>query len=169
MAFEFQCAACGETHQGMPSFGARAPVSYFAIPEAERAARCRLGTDDCVIDDSTFFVLGCLDLPVHGESELFSWGVWVSLSRSSYEQWKWCYEADKRSHIGPFFGWLNASLKPYPDTMNLKTRVHLRDGKLRPFIELEPTDHPLALEQRDGISVERVAELYTQIVHESEP
>jgi hypothetical protein len=169
MAFSFVCSACGETHQGMPSFGARAPASYFAIPEAERAARCRLGTDDCVIDESTFFVLGCLDIPVHGESEPFSWGVWVSLSRSSYEQWQWTYEAEKRSHIGPFFGWLNATLKPYPDTMNLKTRVHLRDGKLRPFIELEPSDHPLYLEQRDGIPVARVAELYTLIVHESEP
>jgi hypothetical protein len=49
--------------------------------------------------------------------------------------------------------------------VNLKTRVHLRDGFIRPFIELEPTDHPLAVEQREGISVERVAELYALVVH----
>ena len=55
---------------------------------------------------------------------------------------------------------------PYPETMNLKTRVHLRDQGIRPFIELEPTDHPLAVEQRQGISVARVAEIYAMLMHE---
>ena len=53
----------------------------------------------------------------------------------------------------------------YPDTLNLKTRVHLRDDGVRPSIELEPTEHPLAIEQRDGITAERVAELYARLVH----
>jgi hypothetical protein len=30
---------------------------------------------------------------------------------------------------------------------------------------LEPTDHPLALEQRNGISVDRVAEIYAIMMH----
>jgi hypothetical protein len=67
--------------------------------------------------------------------------------------------------VGPFFGWLNASLKPYPETTDLKTRVHLRDNGLRPWIELEPTNHPLALEQRNGISVDRVAEIHAIMMH----
>ncbi|WP_425517552.1 DUF2199 domain-containing protein [Paenibacillus agaridevorans] len=29
----------------------------------------------------------------------------------------------------------------YPDTLNLKARVHLRADGLRPYIEMEPTDH----------------------------
>jgi hypothetical protein len=44
--------------------------------------------------------------------------------------------------------------------VNLKTAVHLRDDGVRPYIELEPTDHPLAVEQREGISVERLGEIY---------
>ncbi|HVZ38062.1 MAG TPA: DUF2199 domain-containing protein [Candidatus Kapabacteria bacterium] len=72
---------------------------------------------------------------------------------------------EKRSHIGPFFGWLDAWLKPCPDTTNLKTMVHLRDDGIRPYILLEPTDHPLAVEQREGITVERVAELYAMLMH----
>jgi hypothetical protein len=43
--------------------------------------------------------------------------------------------------------------------------LHLRDDGMRPYIELEPTDHPLAVEQREGISPERVAELYEIVVH----
>lgn len=163
--FSFKCTSCDEVHEGMPSFGAHAPLSYYEVPAEDREKRCHLGTDDCVIDDEFFFVRGCLEIPVIGEVEPFSWGVWVSLSEASYLEWVKCYESDKRSHIGPFFGWLNAWIKPYPDTASLKTNVHLRDDGIRPYIELQSTDHPLAIEQRVGITVERVAELYTQMMH----
>ena len=77
---------------------------------------------------------------------------------------------DLRRHVqqfgAPFLGWLDAWLKPYPETLNLKTRVHPRDDTIRPYIELEPTDHPLAVEQRNGITVERVAELYAITNHD---
>ena len=79
-----------------------------------------------------------------------------------------CLQKKKRSQTCPFFGWLNSWLKPYPDMVNLKTMAHLKDHGIRPYIELEPTDHPLAIEQREGISVERVAEIYSTMVHERE-
>lgn len=149
----------------MPTFDASAPLSYFAVPEDEREQRCSLGSDDCVIDEKWFFVRGCIEIPVHGEEEPFVWGVWVSLSEASFLQWVEYFDVEKRSHIGPFFGWLNTGLEPYPDTVNLKTQVHLRDGGIRPYIELEPTGHPLAVEQREGISTQRVAEIYAKIMH----
>lgn len=152
----------------MPTFGADAPLSYYAVPKAERDRRCDLGSDDCVIDGKEFFVRGCLEVHVHDHTDPFIWGVWVSLSKDSHAQWLSTFKVAKRSSVGPFFGWLNASLKPYPDTINLKTRVHLRDDGIRPFIELEPTQHPLAIEQRDGISIERVAEIYSMMMHESD-
>jgi hypothetical protein len=165
MAFEFSCSSCGEVHRGMPAFGAQAPLTYYLVPPEERPARVRFGADDCIIDDEHYFVLGCVEVAVHGESDPFTWGVWVSLSEASYRQWRESYSEPKRSHIGPFFGWLNTGLKPYPDTVNLKAQVHIRDNGVRPYVELEPTDHPLAVEQRDGISVQRVADLFTQMVH----
>jgi hypothetical protein len=76
--FEFGCQTCGEIHKGMPGFGANAPLSYFAIPEAERASRCELGSDDCVIDHASFFVRGCLEIPVHGADKPL---IWASGSR----------------------------------------------------------------------------------------
>jgi len=166
MEFRFKCETCGQIHRGMPSFGSEKPLSYYEVPEPERESRCDCGSDDCVIDGKSFFVRGCIEIPVHGEEEPFVWGVWVSLSESSFKQWVACLDKGERSHIGPFFGWLNAWLKPYPDTMNLKTMVHLRDNGTRPYIELEPTDHPLAVEQREGISKSRVAALYSVMMHE---
>ncbi|MFT4251406.1 MAG: DUF2199 domain-containing protein [Caulobacter sp.] len=163
--FRFKCASCDEWHEGMPGFGAQAPLYYYSIPEAERESRCVLTSDACVIDDEFFFVRGALEIPVEGSEEPFIWGVWVSLSEESFDEFVRLYDEPSRSDHGPYFGWLSAALKTYPDTQNLKTMVHLRDDGIRPYIELEPTDHPLAVEQREGISVERVAELYAAYMH----
>ncbi|PTS89019.1 MULTISPECIES: DUF2199 domain-containing protein [unclassified Caulobacter] len=163
--FRFKCASCDDWHEGMPGFGASAPLDYYAVPDADRDIRCDLTADTCVIDQEFFFVRGCIETPVDGADEPFIWGVWVSLNREHFEEFLAVQGAPSRSTYGPYFGWLSAAFKTYPDTEELKAKVHLRDNGLRPYIELEPTDHPLALEQRTGISVERVAELYAAYMH----
>jgi hypothetical protein len=37
--------------------------------------------------------------------------------------------------------------------------AHFRSGGLRPQIELEPTDHPFAIDQRNGITLEKAWEI----------
>lgn len=163
--FRFKCSRCDEWHEGMPSFGADAPLYYYDVPEGERFERCELTSDTCVVDDEHFFVRGCIEIPVHGENEPFVWGVWVSLSENNFEEFTNLFGVPARDDHGPYFGWLSAYLKTYPDAENLKTHVHLRNDGVRPYIELEPTEHPLAVEQREGISVERVAEIYSAYMH----
>lgn len=163
---QYRCARCGDTHDGVPALSAAAPLYYYAVPEAERPERCRLDTETCCVDDAFFFVRGCLEVPILGESEPFVWGVWASLSRPNFERYRQLLAARRRSHEGPFFGWLSASLRGYPDTENLKTRVHLRDDGVRPRIELEPTEHPLAIEQRSGITLDRVAAILSAYAHD---
>lgn len=131
MTFSFLCRTCGETHTGMPGFGAEAPWLYEQIAPAERAARCQLDSDACIVDEAYCFVRATIDIPVHGADEPFSWGVWVSLSGDSFDAWDACFHDAQRAHIGPFFGWLSTRLPAYPDTLNLKTRVHLRDDGQR--------------------------------------
>ncbi len=163
--FRFKCTSCNAWHEGMPTFAADAPLYFYSVPTEQRGSRCVLGSDTCVVDRKQFFVRGCLEIPVQGESDPFIWGVWVSVSKERFGDFAACFDAPKRSHIGPFFGWLSAELPLYPTTENLKTRLHLRDNGVRPYIELEPTDHPLAMEQRNGISVARVAEIYAHYEH----
>jgi hypothetical protein len=161
----FKCTSCGEWHEGLPGYAAEAPLYYHSIPPEERAERCVLDSDTCVVDRKSFFVRGCLEIPVHAESVPFIWGVWVLLSNNSFDQFVRCFDTARRSHIGPFFGWLSAALPFYPSTESLKTRVHLRDDGIRPYIEMEPTNHPLALDQRNGMCAERVAEIYSRLEH----
>jgi hypothetical protein len=163
--FTFRCRSCSQVHEGIPSFGWDYPVQYVAVPEDQRARRCVLTSDMCVIDDETFFVRGCLEVPIKGHEQPLSWGVWTSLSEKNFRHFEELYGESKRSHHGPFFGWLCSHIWLFPDTLNLKTMVHLRDDGIRPFVELEPTDHPLAVEQRTGITLERVAEIYEKMIH----
>ncbi|WP_412543093.1 DUF2199 domain-containing protein [Longispora sp. K20-0274] len=66
----------------------------------------------------------------------------------------------------PYFGWLSTELGLYtPSTINLKTNLHTRPVGQRPLIELEPTDHPLAVEQRCGITRARVQEFAESLLH----
>jgi hypothetical protein len=64
-------------------------------------------------------------------------------------------------------GLVHEGLAGYPDTLTLKARAHLRDQQTRPSLELEPTDHPLAMEQRKGVTVQRVQEFYEAHLHAS--
>ena len=161
---QYKCTCCGQTHIGIPAFHADRPTPYWDVPEEKRETDVFLTSDSCVIADRFFFVLGCLEIPILATEDVFTWGVWVSLKEENFFIWQDAYGTSRRSHIGPFFGWLSTLLPVYPDTLNLKTAVHLRDDGLRPLIELEATDHPLAGDQRDGITLGRALE----IVHELE-
>jgi hypothetical protein len=119
----------------------------------------------CVVDKEFFFVRGCIEISVEGADEPFIWGVWPSLSRASFAEYHANFETPQRAHLGPYFGWLSAGFLVYPEAESLKTLVHPRDNGIRPYIELEQTDHPLAVEQRLGMSVQRVAEIYSAYMH----
>ena len=167
MPASFKCSQCDEIHEGLPlSFGADAPAAYYAIPEHQRAERAILSSDQCIIDDTHYFVRACLDIPIHGGTDVFRWGVWVSLSEQSFERMTELWETKGREFELPYFGWLCTPLPIYPETTNLKTQVHTRPLGERPSIELEPTDHPLAVEQRTGISPARAREIAETLLHQ---
>lgn len=166
MSFSYECKSCGQTHVGVPAFGADAPSFYYAMPEAERAERCILESDVLVLDEEHFFIRGRIEIPVHDPAvEPFVWLVWVSLSEESFREWISCYDDAVRSHIGPFFGWLSTALPLYPETTSLKTMVHLQDNWIRPSVVVEAGDHPLAVEQRNGISLARLQDMATALLH----
>ena len=77
------------------------------------------------------------------------------------------WDAPGRESEPPFFGWLCTRLPGYLDTATLKAHLHTRPLGERPFIELEPTEHPLAVEQRSGISLVRAREIGDSLLHDT--
>ncbi|WP_436771204.1 DUF2199 domain-containing protein [Yinghuangia sp. YIM S09857] len=135
-------------------------------PDFADAPDCVLSSDQCVIQAQHFFVKGLIEIPVVDSDDVFSWGVWVSLSRANFGLSADLWDTPGRESEDPYFGWLCTELPLYsPSTTNLKTHVHTRPIGQRPYIELEPTDHPLAVEQRTGITRQRVREIAEAVMH----
>ena len=166
MQYAWTCACCGKQFSTLPlDFAAHAPDYWFEIPAEEREARAVLTPDLCTIDGEHHFIRGCLEVPVIGTEENLVFGVWASLSEASMRRAAELWDAEVIENEPPRFGWLSTNIRVYPRTLELKTAVHFRGGGLRPRIEVEPTEHPLAVEQRNGITVERVQEIVAALMH----
>ena len=162
--FTYTCSTCGEVHVGLPDLAFDAPLHYQSLSEDDRR-HAVLTADTCVIDDEDFFVRGCLEIPIAGRGQPFVYGVWVSLSAKNFRRFEELFESQDRAAERPYFGWFCNRIPGYPDTLNLKSKVVLRPHPLRPSIELEPTSHPLAVEQRHGIDEERVRQILEANMH----
>jgi hypothetical protein len=86
-----------------------------------------------------------------------------SISLRAGELW----EAEGRESEPLYFGWLATSLSLYPQTRGLKLNVHTMPVGHRPLIVVKPADHPLAIEQREGITMDRVREIAEFHLHDS--
>jgi len=161
----FDCKCCGNYHEELPmSYGSTVPDYVLDIPVDEQENRIEMNDDLCIIDDKYFFIRGNIEIPVIGEDQIFVWDVWVSLSEKNfYKTTDFWEEHDREKKLNSMFGWLSTDIPCYPETINLKTIVHTRKVGLRPFIELEPTKHPLAKEQREGISKERIKQIAEEL------
>lgn len=166
MNFEFKCSCCDEVHKGIPTFGAKYPMAALYVPEDERDGLVDLGDDVCVINGEYFYLRGCIEIPVHGFSDPFIWGAWVEVHECDFKEYVTLSEKSDRAKIGPYYTRLSAHFRPYEQNCkDLNLRLHPRGVGIRPFLELEPTDHQMALEQRNGISTDRLSEIYEMMVH----
>jgi len=141
----------------MPDLCFDQPAYVNSIPENERETRIKIDSDLCSVDDEFYFIRSVLLIPILDSSEHLGFGVWVSQKRENFETYIDNYDS---SEIGPFFGWLsNEFMYSGQSTMSLKTMAHFQGNGQRPTIELDESDHPLYLAQRDGISMDKAWEI----------
>jgi hypothetical protein len=154
------CGCCGKQFNTiLLDIAYYAPDHWAAIPEAEREHRGKCDADACVIDREFFFLRGVVEIPIIGQNENFRWGAWVTVTKEGFWRALDLWTAEVIEDEPPLGGRLANNICSYPDTINVTAYVHLQPGKLRPAIELVSSDHPLAVEQRDGISLARVEEI----------
>jgi hypothetical protein len=161
MDHAWTCGCCGKQFNTiLLDIAYHAPDHWVAIPEAER--RGKIDQDVCFLhhgDGMDIFLRGVIEIPIIGLNENFRWGTWVAITEEGFRRALDLWTAETIEDEPPLGGWLGNDISNYPDTINLATHVHLRPGKLRPAIELLSVDHPLAVEQREGITLERVEEI----------
>ena len=160
------CDVCGETHHGLFDLACGKPAHWPGTEDkAPNSALDLSGNflseDFCVLEGRHFFVRATLQLPIRGSGgQQFGFGVWTTLSRLNFERYIETFDNGEQDGLGPWFGWFSNRLEGYPDTLSLKCQVHPMSGRQRPRVELEPTNHPLAVEQQSGVTFDRVLELY---------
>lgn len=158
----FTCRECGREHEGLPDIGFKVPWYYETLPDRHRID-VHIDADFCRIE-SDFFIRGSLEIPITGLQGNFSYGVWISVSEKNYHLYRAVFDSDSPTSQR-YVGYISNRIDGYPDTLKLIGAAHLRGNGLRPLIELQPTDHPLSLEQRQGISFERAVEIVTPYMH----
>jgi hypothetical protein len=167
------CSTCKEFHSELPnSYAADSPDSYAWLKEPEREQRALLSSDQCIIDNEKYFVRGLIEIPIIGFREAFLWGVWASIWKNDFDEIDEHWQTPGReAMIGPYKGRLNNRLSesyPGPDTFNLKCTIHIQPVGSRPLFYLDEPDHPLAMEQRQGISLERIQQIASRLMHKAD-
>ncbi len=168
--FAFKCSCCGELHEGSPSFAFQAPDPYTWLTDEQKQDIGRLSDDLCVIrhtERTDYFVRAVLEIPIHGVSEPFVWGVWVSASQQSFERYVQTFDTPLEGD--GFFGWLCNRINLYPAEQSRSADVFIQLGGFRPKVVLHSTVNEtdqLAVDQLSGITVERAQYLAEKAMHQ---
>lgn len=124
-----------------------------------------LSEDFCVVDGEHFFVRCAFRLPVHGLTETFGFGIWSTLSRANFDIYLNAFDNGTYANMGPWTGWFSNRLELFEDTLNQGCWVQPRLGRQRPLVTLANEEHELARAQEDGITPDRLLELYAAYGH----
>jgi len=166
----WNCGSCGIAHRGIVDLAAFAPDFWEGPEEYEHNSALRLdgnflSEDFCVVDGEHFFVRCVLEIPVHGLTERFGFGIWSTLSRANFDIYVNGFDDGTYANIGPWTGWFSNRLALFEDTQNQGCWVQPRLGRQRPLVTLADEEHEIARAQEDGITPERVLELYVAYGH----
>ncbi len=134
----------------------------MTISPGERL-EAELTPDICILPDrgaTRHFIRGHIQLPVvDSGSGAFVWSVWVELNEPSMTAVASSWSNLNRAAIPPLSGLLATELPYEQSTKGLPVDVHTRDLWQAPLLMLDDrSEHPLAVEQRHGIEIHRVAE-----------
>jgi hypothetical protein len=162
----FWCRVCGGRHEELPlSYSVKAPLAVRAIPAEEMESRLVITPDQCVIDGRDFYLRGRIPVPMTWLEEPFIWGVWVEVSPKTFIRSNEMWAVEGREREPAFQGWLNTEIPLYGDTINLEVSVQTQRVGERPRFTVVDQAHPLAIEQRDGISLRRLEEIAEAMLH----
>ncbi|MNJ83337.1 hypothetical protein D3C87_07530 [compost metagenome] len=150
------CEICGKTHDELPAIGFDAPIYYHELSDDEKREMAEISDDFCVIthpEQTDRFIRTVLSIPVIGGCEGLDYGIWVSVSEKTFDE----YKADFRKDAEPktYFGMICNELNDYREsTLHLHVNIETRNDGFRPEVIPHQTDHPLISDWENGITLE---------------
>ncbi|MDB5136725.1 MAG: hypothetical protein JWP37_3328 [Mucilaginibacter sp.] len=151
---KYICRCCGKQHEEWPALSFIAPDSYDHLSDDEKEQLGELDTDFCTItypDHTDKFIRCTLTQKVTDHCEDMEYGLWVSLSEKSYQDYKENF--DNENHETKYFGWLSNDLPDYEFDDSIPTTVFTRTGTQRPeIVPHDDFDHPFVHDYYNGIT-----------------
>lgn len=161
----YQCSCCGETFEEMPlCFGGTFPAYYFSVPAEEREQRVQLEESLCVIDEKHFFHRGRLTIPIIDHYDDLVFNVWTSISEENFCLRVELWESKDRINQEPYFGWMQTNVPTYGETLSLRSIAIEQGLDLIPEIKIIEENHPLTLDQENGITFEKAISIVNEIM-----
>jgi hypothetical protein len=146
---------CGETHEEIPAFGFTSPICYEGLTKEEQEEIAELSTDFCVItypDQTDRFIRTTLTIPINDACDDLDYGIWVSLSEKSFNEYKSEFKDNKEGRV--YFGMISNEISDYGESvLGLHVNVNTRSGGSRPEISVHRIEHQLILDLENGISL----------------
>lgn len=88
---QYTCSECGGIHGGWPALTFSSPTAHYELSETEKSEIAELDTDFCIInhpEQTDRFIRVTFTQMVLDSNEDLDYGVWVSLSEKSFQDYK---------------------------------------------------------------------------------
>lgn len=130
---KYICECCGEEKEDWPAIAYNSPSPYMNLSEEEEE-NSELTSDFCIIrydDETCYFIRAVLIQNVIDSCQNLEYGVWVSLSEKSFNDYVENY--NNKDFTAVYFGWLTNYLPDY-DYDSIPTNVEVVNSVGRPLI-----------------------------------
>jgi len=167
----WQCAKCDEWHSWPFDIAAIVPDPWrgervFEPNGALRLDGDFLSEDFCVMGGEYFMVRAVLPIPVNGVEGDFFFGCWTTLSRANFDIYTAGFDSGEYADMGPWTGWLMNRPADFIEGKDpLPIWVEPQPNRQRPHLWVRDDDEPLAVAQSEGISPERMLEIFAYYGH----
>jgi len=156
----YKCSNCGKDHDEWPALTFIAPDNYHSLSEEDKRSIGSLDSDFCIIrrpDQTDRFIRCTLTQKVLDHCEDLEYGLWVSLSEKSFQDYQDNYVRD--DYETKYFGWLCNGIPEYSFEESIPATVFTRLNRQRPeIVPHQGSDHPFVRDYYAGITRQEAEE-----------
>lgn len=153
-SIKYTCECYGDIHENWPALTFISPDNYDFLSADDKKNIAELKSDTCIINhpnQTDRFIRCTLTQLVNDHCEGLEYGLWVSLSEKSFQDYMENFDND--NHEVQYFGWLCNNIPEYKFSESIPTTVITKKGNQRPEIfPHESFDHPFVIDYYNGIS-----------------
>lgn len=155
---QHKCEKCGKIHDEWPALDFIAPEHYYLLSDEDKEKYVKELSDDfCVIeyeDQTDYFIRCVLFQKVLDYCNDLQYGVWVSLSEKSFDDYNADFLSDEQN--ATYFGYLCNQFPDYEYTLAIRMNVVTQNNRLRPEVipHSDQMDVPFVRDYYEGITKE---------------